>query len=125
MAGAQRQIRNYGGVVTRLNVYKDFRKFFESQRTGVYGGELCSKGAPDDLEQVSAADYDIGSAMRIRQQPQGQVWRAMHYYHIPAVILLHQLLCHDCCWIILCFSTMSDHQCRNGCAACCCYIQLP
>jgi len=67
MAGAQRQIRTYGGVVTRLNVYKDFRKFFESQRTGVYGGELCSKGAPDDLEQVSAADHDIGSAMRIRQ----------------------------------------------------------
>jgi len=52
MAATQRQIRTYGGVMTRLNVYKDFRKFFESNPTGVYDGKLCDTGAVGDLEQV-------------------------------------------------------------------------
>jgi hypothetical protein len=52
MTATQRQIRTYGGVMTRLNVYKDFRKFFESNPTGVYDGKLCSTGAAGELEQV-------------------------------------------------------------------------
>jgi hypothetical protein len=52
MAAAQRQIRNYGGVMTRLNIFPDFRKFFEAHRTGVYNGAMCNKGVVNDSETV-------------------------------------------------------------------------
>jgi len=52
MAGAQRQIRNYGGVMTRLNVFPDFNKFFKAYPTGVYTGEMCIKGVVNDSETV-------------------------------------------------------------------------
>eukprot|EP00775_Hariotina_reticulata_P009525 gene9525-9689_t len=85
MAAAQRQIRSHGGVMTRLNVYKDFRKFFESNPTGVYGGELCSKGAAEDLEQEHAVvlvGYDNYNQFWIARNSWGSKFADKRYFRI-------------------------------------------
>jgi len=45
LAQAQRHLRRYGGVISALAVYSDFRPFFASNPGGVYDGKGCQGGA--------------------------------------------------------------------------------
>lgn len=37
-------IRRYGAVITRLNIFSDFRPFFKANPKGIYEGKGCSDG---------------------------------------------------------------------------------
>jgi hypothetical protein len=37
-------IRRYGAVITRLNIFSDFRPFFKANPKGIYDGRGCSDG---------------------------------------------------------------------------------
>eukprot|EP00775_Hariotina_reticulata_P009526 gene9526-9690_t len=85
MASVQRQIRSHGGVITRLNVYQDLRPFFESNPTGVYGGEQCSKAAAENLEQEHAivlVGYDNEKQFWIARNSWGPEFADKGYFRI-------------------------------------------
>jgi hypothetical protein len=45
LAKAQRHLRRFGGVITSMAIYSDFRPFFRDNPSGVYDGKGCSGGA--------------------------------------------------------------------------------
>jgi hypothetical protein len=82
LAKAQRHIRRFGGVVTSMAIYSDFRPFFSGNPSGVYDGKGCNGGTFVEDHAAVLVGYNNQEGYLIARNSWGQGFADAGYFKI-------------------------------------------